>query len=249
MGKDTHHLPRIAVLELYPNRTTCTAAKPLHGLSIKVEPSGQTAITLRALIHPSKISAMSEGFEVPSPHERHVEHVTEHAHARGDNFAGKIAVMTAIMATVGALLSYQASSTESEAAMDKNNAAIKKTEASNQWNYYQAKSSRQNLSDLASHIPGMDAAHYLAEAERYKKEKEVARKDAEALEADSHDWDEKSERALHQHHRWAQAMTAIQIAISLAAITLLTRKEWLKRLSYSAAAVSVVLGGLAWLQI
>lgn len=99
---------------------------------------------------------MSEPFEVPSPHEHHVEH----AHGRGDRFAGKIAVMTAIMATLGALLSYQAGSTESEAAMDKNNAAIKKTEASNQWNYYQAKSSRENLADLASHMPGLDAEHY-----------------------------------------------------------------------------------------
>src|SRR5471032_2248326 len=61
---------------------------------------------------------MSEAFEVPSPHEEHVEHVTHHAHGKGDNFASKIAVMTAIMATVGALLSYQAGSTESEAAMD-----------------------------------------------------------------------------------------------------------------------------------
>ncbi|MGH8360230.1 MAG: DUF4337 family protein, partial [Pseudomonas sp.] len=54
---------------------------------------------------------------------------------------------------------------------------------------------------------------------------------------------------LHQHHRWAQAMTAIQIAISLAAITLLTRKEWLKRMAYTAGGVSVVLGGMAWLHI
>jgi len=188
---------------------------------------------------------MSEAFEVPSPHEEHVEHVTHHAHGKGDNFASKIAVMTAIMATVGALLSYQAGSTESEAAMDKNNAAIEKTEASNQWNYYQAKSSRQNLSEMASHIPGLDAAHYTAEVERYKKEKEVVRQKAEGLEAKSREWDDKSEEVLHQHHRWAQAMTAIQIAISLAAITLLTRKEWLKRLAYTAAGISVVLGGLA----
>jgi len=190
---------------------------------------------------------MSEAFEVPSPHEHHVEHVTHHAHAHGDNFASKIAVMTAIMATLGALLSYQAGSTESEAAMDKNNAAIEKTEASNQWNYYQAKSSRQNLAELATHIPGVDAAHYVAEAERYKKEKEVVRKKAEALEEEVRVWDEKSEQALHQHHRWAQAMTAIQIAISLAAITLLTRKQWLKNMAYTAAGASVVLGTLAWL--
>ncbi len=190
---------------------------------------------------------MSEAFEVPSPHEHHVEHVTHHAHAHGDNFASKIAVMTAIMATLGALLSYQAGSTESEAAMDKNNAAIEKTEASNQWNYYQAKSSRQNLAELATHIPGVDAAHYVAEAERYKKEKEVVRKKAETLEEEVRVWDEKSEQALHQHHRWAQAMTAIQIAISLAAITLLTRKQWLKKMAYTAAGASVVLGTLAWL--
>ncbi|WP_419735580.1 DUF4337 domain-containing protein [Pseudomonas sp. COR18] len=192
---------------------------------------------------------MSEAFEVPSPHEKHVEHTTEHAHARGDGFASRIAVMTAVMATIGAMLSYQAGSTESEAAMDKNNAAIIKTEAANQWNYYQAKSSRQNLSEMASHIPGLDAGHYTAEAERYKKEKEAVRQKAEGLEAQSREWDARSEELLHQHHRWAQAMTAIQIAISLAAITLLTRREWLKRLSYTAAGASVVLGSMAWLHL
>jgi hypothetical protein len=192
---------------------------------------------------------MSEAFEVPSPHEKHVEHATEHAHRSGDNFASRIAVMTAIMATVGAMLSYQAGSTESEAAMDKNNAAIFKTEAANQWNYYQAKSSRQNLAELATHIPGVDAKHYADEIQRYKTQKEDVRKKAEKLEATSKEWDEKSEQALHQHHRWAQAMTAIQIAISLAAITLLTRKEWLKRMAYTAGSVSVVLGGMAWLHI
>ena len=121
--------------------------------------------------------------------------------------------------------------------------------AANQWNYYQAKSSRQNLAELATHIPGVDAAHYKDEIERYKSQKEDVRKQAEKLEATSKEWDQKSEEALHQHHRWAQAMTAIQIAISLAAITLLTRKEWLKRMSYTAGGVAVVLGGLAWLHL
>ncbi|MFJ3483979.1 DUF4337 domain-containing protein [Pseudomonas sp. NPDC090202] len=188
---------------------------------------------------------MSESFEVPSPHEHHVEH----AHTTGDRFAGKIAVMTAIMAAVGAMLSYQAGSTESEAAMDKNNAAIKKTEAANQWSYYQAKSSRENLADLASHLPGLDVAHYQAEMKRYKADKEAARTKAEALEAQAQEWDEKSERVLHSHHRWAQAMMAIQLAISLAAITLLTRKEWLRRVSLTAGGISVLLGGMAWLHL
>ena len=33
---------------------------------------------------------------------------------------------------------------------------------------------------------------------------------------------------MHVHHRWAQSMTLIQVAIALAAITLLTRKKWLQ---------------------
>ncbi len=157
--------------------------------------------------------------------------------------------MTAIMATLGALLSYQAGSTESEAAMDKNNAAIKKTEASNQWNYYQAKSSRENLSELASHIPGMDVAHYQAEAARYHADKEKAKLKAEALEEQAQAWDDKSEHVLHSHHRWAQAMMAIQVAISLAAITLLTRKTWLQKVSMGAGGLAIVLGVLAWLNL
>jgi hypothetical protein len=44
-------------------------------------------------------------------------------------------------------------------------------------------------------------------------------------------------------------MMAIQIAISLAAITLLTRKEWLKRVSYCAAGAGVLVGSMAWLHI
>jgi hypothetical protein len=192
---------------------------------------------------------MPEEFEVPSPHEHHVEHATHHAHAQGDRFASKIAVMTAIMATVGALMSYQAGSTESAAAMDKNNAAMQKTEAANEWSYYQAKSSRQNLSELASHLPGLDSSHYVTEAQRYGEQKEEARRKAEALEQKAVEWEEKSELELHQHHRWAQAMTVIQIAISLAAITLLTRKEWLKRVSFGAAGVGLMLGSSALLHI
>ncbi|MFZ6744603.1 DUF4337 domain-containing protein [Undibacterium sp. JH2W] len=185
------------------------------------------------------------GFHVHGPH----DHELEHAAHGNDDFASKIAVMTAIMATVGALFGYEGGATQNDAAMYKNDSAIKKTEASNQWNYYQSKSSKQNLAELAMVIPGSDATKYKAEVERYKLEKEDIKKKAEALEKASLAFEEKSEQALHQHHRWAQAMTAVQIAISLAAITLLTKKKWLQYGSYGVAGVGVVLAGLASLHI
>lgn len=155
--------------------------------------------------------------------------------------------MTAILATVGALFGYQAGNTQNDAAMFKNNAAIKKTEASNQWNYYQAKSNKQNLAELAMVVPGVDVEKYKAEVTRYKGEKEGIKKDAEKLEAVSTDWEKKSDGAMHQHHRWAQAMTAEQIAISLAAITLLTRKKWMQYAAYGVAGIGMVLGIAAWM--
>ena len=54
---------------------------------------------------------------------------------------------------------------------------------------------------------------------------------------------------MHEHHRWALAMTAEQIAISLAAITLLTRKKWLQYGAYGVAAVGLVIGATAYLHI
>jgi hypothetical protein len=186
---------------------------------------------------------MSEGFHVHGPHDHEVEHA---AHG-GDPFSSRIAVLTAVLATIGALFGYLGGATQNDAAMFKNNAAIKKTEASNQWNYYQAKSNKQNLAELAITLPGVDPEKYKTEVARYKDEKEGIRKDAEKLEASSLDWDKQSEEAMHQHHRWALAMTAEQIAISLAAITLLTRKKWMQYGAYGVAGVGLILGVLAWL--
>ena len=43
------------------------------------------------------------------------------------------------------------------------------------------------------------------------------------------------------HHKLAQAMTLIQIAISLASITVLTRKKWLFAMAVVAASGGIIL--------
>ena len=189
---------------------------------------------------------MSEGeFHVHGPHDHELEHA---AHNDPGGMAGKLAVVTAILATVGALFSYMGGATQANAGLYKNNAAIKKTEASNQWNYYQAKSSKQNLSELAVAIVADDKkAQYLAEVERYKKEKAEIKTAADKLEADAKEWDQKSDDQMHLHHRWAQATTALQISIALAAIALLTRRKWREWGMLGVAAIGVALGGAAML--
>ncbi|MGI9153160.1 MAG: DUF4337 domain-containing protein [Rubrivivax sp.] len=188
------------------------------------------------------------GFHVHGPHDHEIEHAAQHGGK--DRFAGTIAVMTAILATIGALFSYMGGATQANAGLYKNNAAIKKTEASNQWNYYQAKSSKQNLAELAmALVPEDRKASYKDEVERYKKEKAEIKTGAEKLEAEAKAWDERSDQQMHQHHRWAQATTALQISIALAAIALLTRRKWLEYGMFGVAGVGVLLGTLAALHI
>ncbi|MEP7084611.1 MAG: DUF4337 domain-containing protein, partial [Betaproteobacteria bacterium] len=214
---------------------------------------------------------MSGHFHVHGPHDHEVEHAAEaevaghaapatHGDAHAVGLAQRVALMTAILAFCGAISSWQGSNSLSEAMLLKNESillknqsVLKKTEASNQWNYYQAKSSKQNLAELALALAPKDKEDfYTKEIERYKSEKEPIRKDAEALEAEVKKYDaqsdvanKKSEEKIHPHHRWELAMTVFQIAISLASITILTRKRWLFITSGLAGAAGLGLAAAA----
>jgi len=187
------------------------------------------------------------GFHVHGPHDHELEHA---AQGHGGEHTNSIAMFTAIIATVGALFGYMGGATQANAGLYKNNAAIKKTEASNQWNYYQAKSSKQNLSELALELaPASKKDFYQEEIKRYKAEKAEIKTGAEKLEAEAKAWDERSDEQMHLHHRWAQATTVLQVAIALAAIALLSKKRWTEWAMYGAGAIGVGVGVLALLHI
>ncbi len=183
------------------------------------------------------------------PHDHEIEHAIEGAHG-GGAMVNQIAMFTAIIATVAAIFSYMGGATQSNAGLFKNNAALKKVEASNQWNYYQAKSTKQALAELAMNLsPEAAKASYQAKIDRYEKEKLDIKTAAEKLELQVTEWDEQSDEQMHQHHRWAQSTTVLQISIALAAIALLTRKSWLKYGMLGVGGVGVVIGCLAALHI
>ncbi len=191
---------------------------------------------------------MSEGgFHVHGPHDHALEHESQ---AEPHGLAGRLAVATALIATVGALFAYMAGLTQANAGLYKNDAAIRKTEASNQWNYYQSKSSKQNLAELAAELaPEARRSFYVGEIKRYKTEKEDIKKTADRFEKESDQFNVQSDGQIHQHHRWAQATTALQISIALAAIALLTRSRRLQYGVYGLAGIGVLVGGLAWLHV
>ena len=74
-------------------------------------------------------------------------------------------------------------------------------------------------------------------------------KAAEKLDKSSEEFDLKSEASMHQHHRWAQATTALQIAIAMAAIALLTKRRWLEKAVFLVSGIGLIVGLLAYLHI
>ena len=183
------------------------------------------------------------GFHVHGPHDHELEHAKfGDAHSEeGNSMTAQIALFTAVIATVGAIFGYMGGATQANAGLYKNNAAIKKTEAANQWSYYQSKSTKQNLSELALELsPGTKKEFYETEIKRYKEEKAEIKVNAEKLEALSKDWDQKSDDQMHQHHRWAQATTTLQVAIAM-----VTRKSWLKTCMYVVGVLGIGVGALA----
>ena len=193
----------------------------------------------------------SHGFHVHGPHDHAIEHATQgHGDHGSDSTTNKIAMFTAVIATVGALFSYMGGATQANAGLFKNDSAIKKTEASNQWNYFQSKSTKQSLAELARDLaPDERKAIYQAKIERYETEKNAIKVVADKLEAQATDFDSQSDVQMHQHHRWAQATTALQVSIALAAIALLTKKKWLEYGMFGVAGLGVVVGGMAFLHI
>ena len=184
------------------------------------------------------------GVHVHGPHDHAVEH-----EAHKTPLGQQVAIFTAVLATVGAIVSFFGGDTQNKAMLFKNEAVLERAEASDQWNFYQAKSMKQNMAEIAA-ATATDpkvAEKYREEAKRYAAEKKDVEKDARKHEAAYKSFNEKSEQALHPHHYLAISMTLLQIAIALASITVLTQKRWLLYGAAVSALGGAILGVVAWL--
>jgi Domain of unknown function (DUF4337) len=198
------------------------------------------------------------GFHVHGPHDHAVEHEAQGEHgshaeqkSSGFSLAQVVAIFTAVLATAGAVVSYQGGHTQNEALLFKNEAVLRKTEAANQWSYFQSKGMKQNLAELSIDLATSpeQKVKIADEIKRYKSEKEGIKKEAEKFEALSAEANEKSKHAESPHDKLAQAMTFIQIAISLASICVLTRRRWMLGVAGIAAVIGLGYWGFAFLPV
>jgi hypothetical protein len=190
---------------------------------------------------------MSEGLHTHAPHDDAVHAAAHgHEHAPVHSLGQWVAIFTALIAALGAMVSYQGSNLMTEVLLYKNEAVLKKAKATDEWNYYQAVSTKAHLMELALVMAAPDrVAGFKDEIAKYKEQKVEIKKNAEALEAESEHANAESARLNKPHHDLEIAMIFFQIAISMASITALTRRRWLFGMGLASAAIGIGLWGHA----
>jgi hypothetical protein len=158
---------------------------------------------------------MPEEIEVPI--EKLHESIQEEAEKAKEKWVLLVALSTAILAVFAALCSLMAGHHANEA-------LIEQIQASDQWAYYQAKGIKASV--LQGKIETLQALGKQTSAAdddkltRYTKEQ----KEIEELAKEK---EKSSSTHLTAHNMLARAVTVLQIAIAMSAISVLTRRKWL----------------------
>jgi Domain of unknown function (DUF4337) len=150
-----------------------------------------------------------EEAEVPLDHLH--EQVKETAEHGGDPWISWVALSTAILAVLAAIAALLSGEHANEAMMNQ-------IEASDQWNYYQAKSIKASVLDAKMSLAGAHDGSDQSKRDRYEKEQEQIKSEAERKEGGA-------KSNFHKHEVFARGVTMFQIAIAIAAISALTKKR------------------------
>ena len=191
--------------------------------------------------------------EVPLEHaQEHIEKAHEEATNGGENtkedWTRFIAVITALLAVVAAIGALRSGLLVNEALLAKNSEIIHRTQATDQWNYYQAKGIKGIIYATNSQLlPPGSPAHKANQAEvaRYAKQQEEIKAKAEGLEKKAEAEDKESEHDMDRHHIFAFSVSLCQVSIALSAVAALTRRRrvWFFGLAAGILGTAALIGG------
>jgi Domain of unknown function (DUF4337) len=163
-----------------------------------------------------------EEIEVPT------EHLNEEINEKAEELSRKsenkwtlfVAISTALMAVLAALASLFAGHHSNEA-------LIMQIKASDEWNYYQAKSIKAEIRKLEpqSAVVG--------------KTPDVINKEEEDVKNNAEKDEKQSDAHLQRHVTLATAVTFLQVAIAVSAISIITRRRFLWYGAMGVAAIGV----------
>ena len=187
--------------------------------------------------------------ESPTEHFEHAEHA-EHIAASGDRFLMKVSITIAILAVAAATVGSLETIETAASIGGKNESVLIQNKATDNWSFFQAKSIKKNMYDIAagSVPPGPAADAFRAQSKRYAAEEKELGDKGEGLEHQVEAKLQESERHEHRHHILTVATTLLHISIAVATIAIIVRKaRWPYLSSIVLGVAGVILAGYAYL--
>ena len=158
-----------------------------------------------------------------------------------------LSLSTAIIAVFAAVASLESGANSNDAILEKNDAVLNQSRASDVWALYQSKNLRASIANEFAQAASHDAGQaFRDEAARLKAEQGPVEKQARALEAEVEEHNRRAERLLARHHRFAFSVTLFQVAVALSAIAALVKKKplWVVALVASAIGLALFVAGI-----
>src|SRR5579875_2305804 len=116
---------------------------------------------------------MSDVMEFNERSERAAE-----AHHEKDAFAGRVSILVAVLAVVTAATSSLENTETAGAITDSSRAVLAQDKATDQWNFYESKSLKKNIFDIAAAAGGLRAADYAKKSAREASDEAAAQQAA-----------------------------------------------------------------------
>lgn len=169
--------------------------------------------------------------ESPTEDFEHTEHAMHASHEAGggNSFIGTVAMTIAVLAVVAATVGSLETLESGNAISAKNDAVLLQNKATDSWNFYQAKSLKKNMYDIAGANAGDGPVKedFLAKAKRYDAESTDIQNEAKKLESESAAKLVEGDTHEHRHHVLTAGVTFLHVGIALATIAIVTGgKRW-----------------------
>ena len=173
--------------------------------------------------------------EVPTEHLH--EQIQEKAEENKETWSKYLVLSTALMAVLAAISGLMGGHHANEAVLEQ-------IKASDNWSQYQAKSIKSEINSSIDKLTATltnkpSPAEDVSKLERYTKEKEEIKKQAEENE-------KSSAEHLRKHNILARSVTFFQIAIAIAAIAIITKRKplWMFSMVLTAAGAVFLIQGI-----
>lgn len=173
------------------------------------------------------------------------EAIHEELEKEGGDFLKRIALTTAILAALAAIVSMRAGDTVNEALVMKTESTRLQSQASDQWAFYQAKGLKAAV-QKAAQTPWLASrqdppANFEQAAARYTSQQDSIKAEAQHLEAERDAKSREADALLEEHHTLAKAVALLQVAIALGAVAALTRQKLIWFASQALGLLGVIL--------